>query len=507
MAQNGAANHVAAGTPSADTLQHRKKYHIPVRYLKDAVAKVDDSQGKPAHEEVDGPPETPILVFINPKSGGKCGPQLQKLLNQGLGEQQVLDIGDSKQHPDVVLEALYKSLDAAVKDGDQVASHIKKHLRLVAAGGDGTVAWLLSTVRKLNLDPPPPVGVIPLGTGNGISVNLGWGKKTRPRDLKGRKKADKELEDIAKAEIRPIDGWDIKMSAPDGSLIDELPHSVHKVDDKGTEAKGDYWYYCTVGLDAEVAYRFHKLRSEKPWLSPTRKTNIFWYFYSTCRTGWFCCPTPLNTKMTLRQRNDTGGWRDVDIPRTVKAVIFINLQSYTGSRDMWGLHDPAASKYSMPIYDDGKIEVIGLQSAGRSVMALTNLWKRIHGARLAQGSEFQIDLAKSGGGDTHLRLDGEPWRQQVPGTEDGQPLRVHIKLAQNSGRVLVNKDNLPIKNKFSRAAADAAGNSSASRFEADGETVVASKPSRSAQEELKRIEGDSAAQSQHGMHLLTHHTA
>lgn len=35
-------------------------------------------------------------------------------------------------------------------------------------------------------------------------------------------------------------------------------------------------YYCTVGLDAEVAYRFHKLRSEKPWLSPTRKTNIFW---------------------------------------------------------------------------------------------------------------------------------------------------------------------------------------------------------------------------------------
>lgn len=39
---------------------------------------------------------------------------------------QVLDIGDSKQHPDVVLKALYKSLDAAAKDGDQVASHIKK---------------------------------------------------------------------------------------------------------------------------------------------------------------------------------------------------------------------------------------------------------------------------------------------------------------------------------------------------------------------------------------------
>lgn len=29
-------------------------------------------------------------------------------------------------------------------------------------------------------------------------------------------------------------------------------------------------------------------------------------------------------------------------------------------------------------------------------MALTNLWKRIHGNRLAQGSEFQIELAKPG---------------------------------------------------------------------------------------------------------------
>ena len=29
-------------------------------------------------------------------------------------------------------------------------------------------------------------------------------------------------------------------------------------------------------------------------------------------------------------------------------------------------------------------------------MALTNLWKRIHGKRLAQGSEFMMELAKPG---------------------------------------------------------------------------------------------------------------
>lgn len=51
----------------------------------------------------------------------------------------------------------------------------------------------------------------------------------------------------------------------------------------------------------------------------------------------------------------------------------------------------------------------------------------------------------SGGRDTCLRVDGEPWRQDVPDTADGEPLKVHIKLASVPGRVLVNKDNLPLK--------------------------------------------------------------
>lgn len=33
-------------------------------------------------------------------------------------------------------------------------------------------------------------------------------------------------------------------------------------------------------------------------------------------------------------------------------------------------------------------------------MALTNLWKRIHGKRLAQGSEFLMELSKPGAVDT-----------------------------------------------------------------------------------------------------------
>ena len=48
-------------------------------------------------------------------------------------------------------------------------------LRILAAGGDGTVAWILKTVRELQLEPAPAVAVMPLGTGNDLSLSFGWG--------------------------------------------------------------------------------------------------------------------------------------------------------------------------------------------------------------------------------------------------------------------------------------------------------------------------------------------
>ncbi len=47
------------------------------------------------------------------------------------------------------------------------------------------------------------------------------------------------------------------------------------------------------------------------------------------------------------------------IPPTIRAVVLLNLQSYGGGRDVWGL--PAVSNLERkgmkePIYDDGMIE-------------------------------------------------------------------------------------------------------------------------------------------------------
>ena len=66
------------------------------------------------------------------------------------------------------------------------------------------------------------------------------------------------------------------------------------------------------------------------------------------------------------------------------------------------------------------------------------LYYKVHGLRLAQANEMQLELkshgqggrggAQGGGAGTHMQLDGEPWVQELPHGEDPTPMKVRPKL-------------------------------------------------------------------------------
>lgn len=311
-------------------------------------------------------------------------------------------------HPRDVLQTLWTNLLAAEAKGDAEARSIRTNLRILAAGGDGTITWVLGCIHQLKLDPMPAVGVMPLGTGNDLSLSLGWDNAFSWNWVKGEQLYD-TLVRYRDAHVRFLDAWNVSITAPGTDYFEETPHSLKIDPTNKSQAAGMFWNYFSVGLDAQAAYSFHALREKHPHLASGRMLNQAWYGMFSCTSGWFCGAPPIANKLRLRVRNTSDGdWQDVEIPRTVKAVVLLNLQSYGGGRDVWGL---ASTKNLQrkglvePAYDDGLIEVVGFHGGWHTAVVMGQMTKgRVHAKRLAQAVEVELQLEAAGMYDKHFVL-------------------------------------------------------------------------------------------------------
>ena len=156
--------------------------------------------------------EAPLIAFINAKSGGRAGPALAQVLARALGTSQVFDL--SENNPSRVLRALWRNLEQQEAAGSAAAARARRRLRVLVCGGDGTVAWLLKVIRDLGLSPPPPVAILPLGTGNDLSRSFDWGAAFMPRWIRGHAGVYATLKRVADAKPAALDVWGIRVTVP-----------------------------------------------------------------------------------------------------------------------------------------------------------------------------------------------------------------------------------------------------------------------------------------------------
>lgn len=129
---------------------------------------------------------SPLLVFVNSKSGDNQGVKFLRRFKQLLNPAQVFDLMNGG--PGLGLR-MFRTFNP---------------FRILVCGGDGSVSWVLTEIDMLNLHKQCQVGVLPLGTGNDLARVLGWGSvcddDTQLPQL---------LEKYEKSTIRVLDRWSI----------------------------------------------------------------------------------------------------------------------------------------------------------------------------------------------------------------------------------------------------------------------------------------------------------
>ncbi|KAL8171767.1 hypothetical protein V2J09_023571 [Rumex salicifolius] len=310
----------------------------------------------------------PLLVFINAKSGAQNGSSLRRRLNTLLNPVQVFELS-SYQGPE---------------DGLKLFSSVQ-NFRVLVCGGDGTVAWVLDAIAKFKFESPPPVAVLPLGTGNDLSRVLGWGGGFS--NVKGHGLSN-ILQDARRASVAMLDRWRVEIKEERSDGVSNKTRSKFMMN------------YLGIGCDAKVAYEFHQCREGNPEKFYSQFVNKLRYAKEGARDMMDRACADLPWQVYLEVDGE-----DIQIPKDAEGLLILNIGSYMGGVNLWQNDYDHDDDFSLQSMHDKMLEIVcvsGSWQLGKLQVGLSQA------KRLAQGSVIRIHTS----GQFPVQIDGEPYIQK-----------------------------------------------------------------------------------------------
>uniref|UniRef100_A0A673AR82 Diacylglycerol kinase n=1 Tax=Sphaeramia orbicularis TaxID=375764 RepID=A0A673AR82_9TELE len=351
----------------------------------------------------------PLLVFVNPKSGGMKGRELLYGFRKLLNPHQVFDISNG---------------------GPLAGLHTFREVprfRVLVCGGDGTVGWVLGVleaVRHKLVCREPPIGIVPLGTGNDLARILRWGPGYSGED------PHHILVCVDEAEEVLMDRWTILLDAQD--ISEDGKDNGFLEPPKIVQMNN----YFGLGIDAELSLDFHLAREDEPDKFTSRFHNKGVYV----KVGLQKISYTRSLHKELQLQVDS---QNIQLPN-IEGLIFLNIPSWGSGADLWGSEVDA--RYRKPSIDDGLLEVVGVTGVVHMGQVQSGLRS---GIRIAQGNYIRLTVSKP----IPVQVDGEPWIQP-PG---------HIIISAAGPKVRMLRKSKQKQKKAAAAAKDGRSESPSSR--------------------------------------------
>lgn len=304
----------------------------------------------------------PFIIVANPKSGSNRSDEVLSLFRGLLNPIQVVDISSTSP--------------------ESVVRWLPPRCRILVAGGDGTVAWVMNSLFSFP-HVKAAVAILPMGTGNDLSRVLGWGAG-------GHTSLDAHsiISSVRQANHQPLDRWKVTIMPKRSRLA------------RYRQPRVLYAYnYASIGVDAQVALDFHHARSQFLYRYASRTLNYMAYaFLGVGRALDDGGCGGLERRLCVW----VGAARDPLALPPLQALVALNIPSWGAGVDLWSMgSEDGVGEQSI---HDGKLEVVGISSSFHIARLQCGLAEPY---RFAQASSLKIELE----GSCAMQVDGEPWMQ------------------------------------------------------------------------------------------------
>jgi hypothetical protein len=206
-------------------------------------------------------------------------------------------------------------------------------LRIVCAGGDGTISGIVHLLCELGISTAVSLAVMPLGTGNDVAKSLGLQGSPPAVNIES---LSSFFDRAASSPTRRVDVYSVSFSVHSEGSIHVLRSGVETVLPE-REVRGSSLLYTSVGLDAELVWEVEKRRQRHRYLNKLLYALVGASFIITrLREKWLTSSSREKKDGELEEIIIDGERVAAEnLPSSLVSLLALSSPSYAGGTTVW----------------------------------------------------------------------------------------------------------------------------------------------------------------------------